>query len=350
MSSFDDALPDSDPSFIRGPSVVLGKREAKWADRDAMDTEEVPIVDLALNQLSTYVEGERTATILRSYFKGEEFRTICAQVFAQVDKDLSGSIDAGELLTAYGIIMSRIPSKAAVNKFGLANSSKMVKLGKSFLNRMWKYLDVDKNGSLDENEFVDAMKLLWTEAVKINTKATGPDKILDAVFTLLYTRFPRAQVDQLKIKFHTPMFAKACEKVFKQVDKDGDGRLDRKETYNAFTLVLKSIPEISQVLGYDTLRYSDTTARLLINNTFNHLDTDGSGYLEWNEFPKAMMLLWCDAFVVAKSNQKAPSSSGSSSPGFPGPGQYLGSPLPLDSPSPLSQDGATKRRKIFVEE
>eukprot|EP00808_Paulinella_micropora_P014543 g51225.t1 len=305
MSLTPDALPNTDPNLVRGESAVLGKREReRKTDNDIMEVEEqAPIVELSLNQLSTYVEGEKTASMLRSYFKTDQFKAICADVFRKADKDKSGNIDAGELLTAYRVLISKIPGQAAIKKFSLEKQNTQQKLGKDFLGRMWKYIDVDKNGTLDQQEFFIAMKLMWTEAVKIQSKATGPDKILESVLKLLYKRFPKEQVDLLRLKFETRKFIETCERVFKEVDKDGNGRLDRKETYNAFTLVLKHIPEITQVLGYDTLRYSDTTARLLIHNTFKHLDIDGSGFLEWNEFPMAMKLLWCDAFVVAKQAQ-----------------------------------------------
>lgn len=341
-------LPAHSPTLseIRGPSVVLGRTDDSKGGM--MDVDEVPIVDLALSQLATYVEGVDAAKKLRHYFRTQEFRTICSKVWHEVDKDCSGSIDSGELLAAYKLVMQRIPSKSAVlNVHGMATQSKLLKLGKNFVGRVWQYLDVDKNGWLCEKEFVTAMMVLWTEGVKVNSKATGPNKILKRVFTGLYQKFPKEAVDNLRKKFETKDFMDTCERVFRKVDADGNNKLDRRETYNAFRQVLQLMPEINKAMGYRTLEYTDRTAKLLLYNTFHHLDTDSSGYLEWNEFPKAMELLWCEAFRVAKRDQARPStpSSSSSSSSSSGSGLTLDDLGPPPGPPPLTNSSPLKRRK-----
>eukprot|EP00457_Paulinella_chromatophora_P005431 gb/GEZN01005448.1/.p1 GENE.gb/GEZN01005448.1/~~gb/GEZN01005448.1/.p1 ORF type:complete len:380 (+),score=75.41 gb/GEZN01005448.1/:96-1235(+) len=262
------------------------------------------LVDLSLQQLATFYEGEEQARKLAAYYGTEQFKEICDKVFNQVDRDRSNTLDKGELLEAFKIVMERIPTSAKIVKFGLHQPAEAIhKLGESFVKQTWDSLDVDGSGHLDREEFIVAMQILWTEAVKVQTRAHQPAKLVDSALASLYKRFPKGKVAQLEQHFSSKEFKESCVTVFHEVDKGKNRRLDKFQTLAAFKLVCANLRGVKLMLGPN---FDDLTTRegaQIIRNCFAALDSDGSGFLELAEFKRAMQIFFMDAFYLVETSR-----------------------------------------------
>lgn len=282
------------------PAPAETKRPAKGSA--------IRLVKSSLYQLSTFYEGKDQATKLHDYFQTQDFKDICDKVFESVDKDLNGTLDKNELHNAFTMVMQKIPTSAKVIKFGLNPKVSIKELGIKFVQQAWQFLDADGNGSLDRDEFVIAMMLLWTEATKIKAKALAPQQLVKNSLDQLYRKYDKDKIDALKLHFPTDQ---QCRGIFHDADKNGDKKLNPEECLAAFTDLCGKIPNMKKTLGPDFDHLTKNEGIFIIKASFKRLDSDSSGYLEFQEFCIAMKIFMMHAFhLLHKVRQKKQEEEG----------------------------------------
>jgi len=267
---------------------------------------EKKVVNYIAEQLKAYGEiaGATKRAELEVYLVSKEFLETCEQVFQTVDADGSNSIDPNELAKAFQLVIENLPGVSeAVNRAMKKYSSSNTEVAAQKLaEKAFNLLDVDRSGSLEGNEFVNACRLMWCTALSWVENVSPGERHLTEAMNEYSAKFGPAAADELVKLFETFEFGNLCRTVFNQVDSDKNQTLDANEVLEACRIVAH---ELASTLSNESLRKevvasfaADINAET-VGEFLKLIDADGNGTLDEVEFTTAVKLLLIDLHTRA---------------------------------------------------